>query len=208
MDEKDLPKRKSTRWSGFDYSRGGAYFITICTQDRKRILSKIAGTETTKPVWERSALGVSQNEQKTTKPVGDDAHGVPQNEQKTGKPVGEGSALPNLTLIGQITQDWLNKINDHFPSAELGEYVIMPNHIHLILFLEDTSGRADPSPTVSNVIGWLKYNITKDVNLPKGQKLFQRSFYDRVIRNRDEHMEICNYITLNPENWENDELYI
>ena len=69
-------------------------------------------------------------------------------------------------------------------------------------------GRADPSPTVSNVIGWLKYNITKDVNLPKGQKLFQRSFYDRVIRNRDEHMEICNYIALNPENWENDELYI
>ena len=170
MDEKDLPKRKSTRWSGFDYSRGGAYFITICTQDRKRILSKIEGTETTKPV-------------------------------------GEGSALPHLTLIGQITQDWLNKINDHFPSAELGEYVIMPNHIHLILFLEDTSGRADPSPTVSNVIGWLKYNITKDVNLPKGQKLFQRSFYDHVIRNRDEYMEICNYITLNPDNWENDELY-
>ena len=96
MDEKDLPKRKSTRWSGFDYSRGGAYFITICTQDRKRILSKIEGTETTKPVWERSALGVSQNEQKTTKPVGDDAHGVPQNEQKTGKPVGEGSALPRV----------------------------------------------------------------------------------------------------------------
>ena len=65
----------------------------------------------------------------------------------------------------------------------------------------------DPSPTVSNVIGWLKYNITKDVNLPKGQKLFQRSFYDRVIRNRDEYMEICNYIRLNPDNWETDELY-
>ena len=190
MDEKDLPKRKPTRWSGFDYSRGGAYFITICTQDRKRILSKIEGTETTKLVEERSALGISQN------------------EQKTGKPVGEGSALPHLTLIGQITQDWLNKINDHFPRAEPGEYVIMPNHIHLIMFLEDTSGRADPSPTVSNVIGWLKYNITKDVNLPKGQKLFQRSFYDRIIRNNGEYMEICNYIALNPENWENDELYI
>ena len=228
MDEKDLPQRKPTRWSGFDYSRGGAYFITICTQDRKRILSKIEGTETTKPVGEGFALGVSQNEQKTTKPVGEgsalgvsrneqkttkpvgegSALSISRNEQKTTKPVGEGSALPHLTLIGQITQDWLNEINDHFPSAELGEYVIMPNHIHLILFLEDTSGRADPSPTVSNIIGWLKYNITKDVNLPKGQKLFQRSFYDRVIRNRDEHMEICNYITLNPENWENDELYI
>ena len=114
----------------------------------------------------------------------------------------------HLNECGKIAKDMIDEISLHFPSSQVLNYVIMPNHIHLILFLEDTSGRADPSPTVSNVIGWLKYNITKDVNLPKGQKLFQRSFYDRVIRNRDEHMEICNYITLNPENWENDELYI
>ena len=170
MEEKNLPQRKPTRWAGFDYSRGGAYFITVCTQDRKMILSTVAKTETVKPV-------------------------------------GEGFALPQLTRIGQIVEKWLGRITEHFPSANLGEYVIMPNHIHLIVHLEDTDGRADPSPTVSNVIGWLKYNITKEVNLQKGQKLFQRSFYDRIIRNGDEYMEICNYIRLNPDNWENDELY-
>ena len=48
MEDNKLPKRKPTRLSNFDYSRGGAYFLTICTQDRKRILSQIVGTE--KPV--------------------------------------------------------------------------------------------------------------------------------------------------------------
>lgn len=171
MEEKTLPTRKSPRLKNFDYSRGGAYFLTICTHDRKRILSTIGQKETIKPV-------------------------------------GEGFALPQLTQTGQIMEYWLNKISEHFQNAEIGEYVIMPNHIHIILFLEDTSGRADPSPTVSNVIGWLKYNVTKAVNLPKGEKLFQRSFYDRIIRDRDEYMEICNYVALNPQNWETDELYI
>lgn len=171
MEEKTLPTRKSPRLKNFDYSRGGAYFLTICTHDRKRILSTIGQKETIKPV-------------------------------------GEGFALPQLTQTGQIMEYWLNKISEHFQNAEIGEYVIMPNHIHMILFLEDTSGRADPSPTVSNVIGWLKYNVTKAVNLPKGEKLFQRSFYDRIIRSRDEYMEICNYVALNPQNWETDELYI
>ena len=170
MPEQELPKRKPTRLNGFDYSRGGAYFITICTQDRKRILSTIERT-------------------------------------KNINSVGEGFALPQLTRIGQITEEWLNKTNDHFANTEIGDYVIMPNHIHLILLLEDTSGRADPSPTVSSIIGWLKYNVTKSANLPKGQRLFQRSFYDRIIRNNDEYMEICNYIRLNPDNWEIDELY-
>jgi hypothetical protein len=50
MEEKNLPQRKPTRWSGFDYSQGGAYFLTICTQDRKKILSTIAKTKTAKPL--------------------------------------------------------------------------------------------------------------------------------------------------------------
>ena len=48
IEEKKLPERKPTRLSNFDYSRGGAYFLTICTQDRKRILSEVVETE--KPV--------------------------------------------------------------------------------------------------------------------------------------------------------------
>ena len=56
--ENELPKRKQIRLAGYDYSSAGAYFVTICTQDRQQILSEIIG----------------QNNIST---VGDDAHGVP-----------------------------------------------------------------------------------------------------------------------------------
>ena len=56
MEEKAFPKRKPTRLSTFDYSRGGAYFITICTQDRKRILSHIVRTNGIESVGEGFAL--------------------------------------------------------------------------------------------------------------------------------------------------------
>ena len=171
MDEKDLPKRKSTRWSGFDYSRGGAYFITICTQDRKNILSTVERTE---------------------KPVGDDAHGVPRIQ---------------LTRIGKIVEKYILSTNN-VKGVSVGDFVIMPNHIHLILFIDEDGTPRASSPTrqtsvVSNCVSTLKRFVNKEV----GENIFQRSFYDRVIRNRDEYMEICNYITLNPDNWENDELY-
>ena len=173
MDKKDLPKRKPTRWLGFDYSRGGAYFITICTQDRKRILSKIEETE-------------------TTKPVGDDAHGVPK---------------IRLTRIGKIVEKYILSTNN-VKGVSVGDFVIMPNHIHLILFIDEDGTPRASSPTrqtsvVSNCVSTLKRFVNKEV----GENIFQRSFYDRVIRSREEYMEICNYITLNPENWENDELY-
>lgn len=70
----------------------------------------------------------------------------------------------------------MKNINVHFPTVELDEYVIMPNHVHVILILNDTNGRADPSPTVSSVMGWLKYNITRDVNLKSEERLFNVPF--------------------------------
>ena len=172
MDEKDLPKRKSTRLPHFDYSQGGAYFLTLCMQDRKKILSTVERTE---------------------KPVGDDAHGVPK---------------IRLTRIGKIVEKYILSTNN-VKGVSVGDFVIMPNHIHLILFIDEDGTPRASSPTrqtsvISNCISTLKRFVNKEV----GENIFQRSFYDRVIRNREEYMEICNYIALNPENWENDELYI
>ena len=71
MEEKDLPKRKPTRWSGFDYSRGGAYFLTLCMQDRKKILSTVERTE---------------------KPVGDDVTRTPKpTKERFGEPLSSAS---------------------------------------------------------------------------------------------------------------------
>ena len=173
MEERELPNRKHTRLPYFDYSQGGAYFLTLCTQDRKCILSRI----------------LHKNDVNS---VGDDAHGVPRIQ---------------LTRIGKIVEKYILSTNN-VKGVSVGDFVIMPNHIHLILFIDEDGTPRASSPTrqtsvISNCISTLKRFVNKEV----GENIFQRSFYDRVIRNREEYMEICNYIILNPENWVQDELY-
>ena len=161
----NLPKRKPTRLKKFDYSSEGYYFVTICTQNRKNILSDII--------------------------------------------VGEGFPLPQLTTKGKIAEKYIIDVNKKYSCIKIEKYVIMPNHIHLILSIEN-DGRGNPSPTISNVIGWLKYNITKQINKTHnkvGENIFQRSFHDHVIRDEDDYLKIWNYIDTNPQKWEDDCFY-
>ena len=163
--ETDFPKRKQIRLKGFDYSKCGAYFITVCTENKKNILSVI---------------------------------------------VGEGSPLPQLTRYGEIADRWINELSHKYCEMSVDYYVVMPNHIHLLLSVKKDNGRGDPSPTIKSAMGWLKYQITKDVNAIKGtsgEKIFQRSFYDHIIRNPDDYRECAKYIRDNPVRWYCDKLY-
>ena len=170
----DLPSRKSPRLKELNYSSAGAYFITVCTQNRKNTLSVIPNIN------------------------------VPQFS------VGEGFPLPQLTLTGAITEKWIQNISEKYPQITVDCYTVMPNHFHLLLSVAEHSGRGDPSPTVETVIGWLKYQITKEVNRragESGRKVFQRSFYDHVVRNETDYLEITRYILENPLRWHFDKLY-
>ena len=163
--ETQLPKRKSPRLKSFDYSTTGAYFITICTQNRKNILSTI---------------------------------------------VGEGSPLPKLSHYGEIADLWIQKLPEKYHEISVDCYVIMPNHIHLLLSVMKDDGRGNPSPTVDTAMGWLKYQITKEINKLRGtpgEKLLQRSFFDHIIRNQDDYYEIYKYIYENPMRWKLDRFY-
>ena len=163
--KKELPKRKHPRLDNYDYSSAGAYFVTICTQNRKNILSKI---------------------------------------------VGEGSPLPRLSPYGEIVERWIQKIPEKYPEASVDCYVIMPNHIHILLSIIKDDGRGDPSPTANTVVGWLKYQATKEINQLRdssSDKIFQRSFFDHIVRNRDDYCEIYKYIFENPARWYYDKLY-
>lgn len=172
--EKELPKRKDTRLKDFDYGKTGVYFLTVCTQNRKNILSTI---------------------------------------------VGEGSPLPRLSRYGEIVEEWINKIPEKYPEAFVDHYVIMPNHIHILLSIIKDDGRGDPSPTagvggpaltVNTVMGWLKFQATKEINQMRGlagDKVFQRSFFDHIIRDRKDYEEHAKYIYENPLRWQYDELY-
>ncbi len=165
--EKTLPIRKRNRLKNYDYSSCGAYFITVCTKDRKNILSTI---------------------------------------------VGEDSILPpdgvKLSPYGKIAETAIKDISGHYPHIELLQYVIMPNQIHLVLFITSVSGRLISSPTekrasIITAVGQMKRQVSKNI----GVSIWQRSFHDHVIRNHDDYLEICKYICENPIRWRFDKLY-
>lgn len=98
-----------------------------------------------------------------------------------------------------------------YPNVSVDHYVIMPNHIHLLLSFRQVQGTGNPSPTLGNVIGWLKYQATKETNLAAGtvgQKIFQRSYHDHIIRNEKDYQRIWTYIDGNPARWKEDCFYM
>ena len=86
----------------------------------------------------------------------------------------------------------------------------MPNHFHMIIRIEGDSNDLEngtsraPSPTnktIPHIVSTLKRFCNKEI----GENIFQRSFYDHVIRGREDYEEIARYSYENPQNWENDE---
>ncbi len=127
--------------------------------------------------------------------------------------VGEGLAPPvvRLTHYGEIAEAQICLLTSRFPSASVEKYVIMPNHIHLILRLQkctkdlSPAGGASPSPTVSTIIGVLKSIVARSCKC--GTTLFQRSFHDHIIRNSEDYRRIWEYIDSNPAKWAEDCFY-
>ena len=169
----NLPNRKRTRLKEYDYSTPGAYFVTICTKDKKCLLSKI---------------------------------------------VGEGvSALPQniLTNIGKTVNQEILKIELHYANVRVDKYVIMPNHIHMIIVISETEG-INPFPTIkcdiSNIVGKFKAGVSRIVGNAfmhsAENELWQKSFHDHIIRGEEDYQKIWQYIDTNHLKWEQDKFYI
>lgn len=153
----NFPQRTRNRIPQYDYNQCGAYFVTICTQNRRRLLSNI---------------------------------------------VGDGFPVP--TPVGMIAENMILLLPSKYPTIAVDRFVIMPDHIHLLLRIVQSPGTGNPSPTLGNMIGWYKYQVTKQFHLlPQTQdiQLFQRSYYDHVIRNQQDYDEIWQYIESNPAKW-------
>jgi len=86
-----------------------------------------------------------------------------------------------------------------YPHVTLDCYVVMPNHVHMIIVI-DNDGRTEFAPTVSRVIKQWKGAITKKI----GFSPWQKSFHDHIIHNVDDYSRIFEYIRNNPERWEQD----
>jgi putative transposase len=121
-----------------------------------------------------------------------------------------------LNERGIIIDNCWNKLPDHFTNIELDYYVIMPNHFHAIIIMNGPVGLRSPQPgintnifSLSQIIAYFKYQSTKEINkiFTGGvNKIWQRSFYDRIIRNEHELYNTRRYIEQNPLKWgiEND----
>ena len=123
--------------------------------------------------------------------------------------VGRGLAPTEIeyTAYGKIAQEQLFLLEKRYPSLRIDQYVIMPNHIHAILFLEEAAG-ASPRPTITDIICAYKSLTTRDCQKARPiDKLFQTSFYEHVIRGREDYDEIAEYIVNNPKQWEIDKLF-
>ncbi len=167
----DLPKRKRLRWINYDYNSPGAYFITICTDNRKNILCNVVGA----------------------------IHESP--EMK-------------LTEYGKIVEKIINNIPLHLKST-INKYVIMPNHVHLIVVINDSAElraiRESPlrgRSIISKTVGYIKMNSSKEIHKHfKNNPVWQRGFHDHVIRDREDYVNIYKYIATNPSRWKQDCFY-
>ncbi len=109
-------------------------------------------------------------------------------------------SVEQLNGFGQIAEDYLLQIPSHFPNAIIDKYVIMPNHIHAIIILQDTS--IDARRDLPVIIGQYKAAVSQKLHraMP-GRIIWQKSFYDRIIRNEKGYREAWQYIDENPVRW-------
>lgn len=110
---------------------------------------------------------------------------------------------PPLSDIGMVVNSAINNISNNYVNITVDKYIIMPNHIHMILVLTNENGRAMRAPTISNIINQMKGFITKQV----GFSIWQKLFHDHIIRNEAEYQNKWEYIDTNPLKWELDEYY-
>ena len=161
----ELPKRKPNRLSYYHYSTPGAYFITICTKEKKNILGRI---------------------------VGGGAFDAPQL-----CPSEAGIVAEHHILSG-----------NQIPGIHVDKYVIMPNHVHMILIVEEGYGGPSRAPAPTNeAIPHFVSTYKRFCNKDLGENIFQRSYHDHVIRNEQDYLRIWQYIDTNPAKWQEDCFY-
>jgi REP element-mobilizing transposase RayT len=121
------------------------------------------------------------------------------------------NAETTLTEPGTFIQQTWTSLPSRYPNILLGPYVIMPNHLHAVITFTDfptTSPQDRRKMTLPLILGYFKMTTAKNINLLRstpGTPLWQRNYYEHIIRNEHEYHNIESYILNNPANWLTDE---
>jgi putative transposase len=152
--------RQSIRLKNYDYSKPGAYFITICIHGRMNLLGDIV------------------------------------------------DKIIYLNPAGEMIKDHWQSLPERYPFVELDTFVVMPNHVHGIILFDNNNNLIK----LGDVIGSFK-SITTNAYIsgiknndwtPFWKKLWQRNYYEHIIRNYEDMDHIRKYIIYNPLNWKYD----
>ena len=112
-----------------------------------------------------------------------------------------------LNQFGMISYECIELISKFYPNVQIDKFVVMPNHIHMIVVIGAKEKQAK-LPNLSHVIGQYKMAVTKKIRLLKPDLIvWQRSFHDHIIRNQKSFEKIWLYIENNPVKWEDDCFY-
>lgn len=173
--------RRSIRLKGYDYSQAGLYFITICTQNRACIFGEI------------------------------------------------GNGVMVLNDAGRMIEKWYYELENKYPDKRCHEMVVMPNHFHCVIenISMDATTMDERRPenqygidnkkynaTIGDTMDWFKTMTTNEYIRgvkqfgwqPFDKKLWQRNYWEHIIRNEKSYMKISEYIVSNPANWVSDKL--
>ena len=191
-----IEKRKKQRLQEWIYSDKGSYFLTICCARNKKYLGEIY-------------IKVSNME----KTVGGGVLDAPKLESST-----LSETVMELSEIGKIVDAKIQEMDELFNGVHIDNYVIMPNHIHLLLSVDETSGASrTPPPTASAENKLQHYNETvprfvsylkRSTNKKCGIKIWQRGYHDHVIRDSGDYNIRWNYIERNPIRWVTDKYHM
>jgi putative transposase len=172
-----LHHQRSIRVKGYDYSQVGAYFVTMVNRRRECRFGEIIGGEMKLNRW------------------------------------------------GEIADECWRTIPEHFPSVELGAHIVMPNHVHRIITIgrgtvlapdefDQTTSRGGVTPplrepTLGQIVAYFKYQSTKKINSIDHSgvitKIWQRNYYEHIIRDNEDMKRIWKYIESNPIMWADDD---
>ncbi len=166
-------RRRVRRLQDYDYSWAGAYFVTMCTHNRERLFGKVAASEM------------------------------------------------YLNTFGGIVQSAWSSLPECYPTILLDEFIVMPDHVHGIIVITEDGEKKHPAEAIyefprrmsrlqrremllPKIIGRFKQNSAKQINLLRnspGVAVWQRNYYEHIIRNAESARRIREYIASNPLKW-------
>lgn len=207
-----------------DYGWNGVYFITICTHKRKCYFGEVIDFKTDGHIDNVEAQDFASLRSNLDNEI--------DSKKNT-----EGNVEMKLSEIGVIAETCWQNIPLHFPFVKLGEFVIMPNHVHGIIIIDKAddgrnktdvkhgvetqyftslrSGNQKPlnefgpqSRNLASIVRGFKIGVTKNARIIQPDFKWQPRYYDHIVRDRKSFNTISEYIRYNPTKWATDKYYV